>query len=244
MPHSSIMSHRARRLGASLIATAAFAMAPSARGQEAPSSPSSSEVDDLERLERDSIHTRRLLADSVLVAGLVSVAGGAALMVPSADDQAWRYAGVNTAIFGVVNTIVGLLALRGIGNEETTWERDDARAARRTPEGLAQARIHAAIDERRESVGHAINLGLDAAYLGVGATAVAASQLGVDHPNRWLASGAAIGFQALFLVGVDFIGLRRSQVYHRAFVESLSPSFAIVHAAGGPETRFGISGIF
>lgn len=203
-----------------------------------------SEAEGVERLHRDTIRTRRLLADSVFVAGLASIAGGGALIVPSGDDQAWRYAGVNTAIFGVVNSIVGLLALHGIANEEATWESDEGLAARRTPEGLARARIHASIDERRESVGHAINLGLDAAYLGVAGTSLVASQLGVDHPKRWVASGVAIGAQALFLVGIDFIGLTRSQMYHRAFVESVMPTFSVTPTAAGTETSLGVGGTF
>jgi hypothetical protein len=213
-------------------------------GSERDASAQVADVDGLEQLHREAIHTRRVLADSVLIAGLVSIAGGGALIVPDADDQAWRYAGVNTAIFGAVNTVVGLLALHGIAKEESTWETDEARAARRTPEGLARARIHAVLDERRESVGHAINLGLNCAYLGVGGTAVLASQLGVDHPNRWLASGAAIGVQALFLVAIDFIGLTRSSDYHRAFVEGLMPTFAITPTAAGSETRVGLGGTF
>lgn len=203
-----------------------------------------SDAENLERLHRDTIRTRRLLADSVFVAGLGSIAAGGALIVPSGDDQAWRFAGLNTAIFGVVNTIVGLLALHGIAVEETAWESDDGLAARRTPEGLARARIHAALDERRESVGHAINLGLDGAYLGVAGTALVASQLGVDHPKRWLASGISIGVQALFLVGIDFIGMSRSQTYHRAFVESLMPSVSVTPTAAGTETRIGFGGTF
>ena len=209
-----------------------------------------SEAEGVERLHRDTIRTRRLLADSVFVAGLVSIAGGGALIVPSGDDQAWRYAGVNTAVFGVVNTIVGLLALHGISAEEAAWESDEGLAARRTPEGLARARIHASLDERRESVGHAINLGLDGAYLGVAGTALLASQLGVDHPKRWVASGVAIGIQALFLIGIDFTGLTRSQTYHRAFVESLMPTFSVTPATSatgsgtGTETRLGVGGTF
>ena len=205
-----------------------------------------SDAEGVERLHRDTIRTRRLLADSVFVAGLASIAAGGALIVPSGDDQAWRYAGVNTAIFGVVNTIVGLLALRGIASEEATWESDEGLATRRMPEGLARARIHAALDERRESVGHAVNLGLDGAYLGVAATSLVASQLGVDHPKRWVASGIAIGAQALFLVGIDFIGLARSQMYHRAFVESLMSTFSVTPATAtaGAETRFGFAGTF
>jgi hypothetical protein len=48
----------------------------------------------------------------------------------------------------------------------------------------------------------------------------------------------------LFLVGVDYIGLTSSQRYHRAFVESLTPSFAITPSAAGTETRFGLGGTF
>lgn len=233
--------------GAALALVAAFTVL-TARSATAQSMPPSvvSDAEGVERLHRDTIRTRRLLADSVFVAGLASIAGGGALIVPAGDDQAWRYAGVNTAIFGVVNTIVGLLALHGIANEEATWESDEGLAARRTPAGLASARIHAALDERRESVGHAINLGLDGAYLGVAGTSLVASQLGVDHPKRWVASGIAIGAQALFLVGIDFIGLARSQMYHRAFVESLMPTFSVTPAVGtsGSETRFGLGGTF
>jgi hypothetical protein len=206
--------------------------------------PATSDADALEQIHRASLHTRRSLADAVFIAGLVSIAGGGALIVPDGDDQAWRYAGVNTAIFGAVNTVVSLLALHGIAKEEDEWEAEPARAARRTPEGLARARIHAVIDERRESVGHAINLGLNCAYLGIAGTATLASQLGVDHPNRWLASGAAIGFQALFLLGIDFIGLTRSAQYHRAFAEGLAPSLAITPNAAGTEMRAGFGGTF
>jgi hypothetical protein len=184
-------------------------------------------VHELEARRHETFGVRRSLADSVLIAGVASLVGGGALLVPSGDDQAWRFAGVNTAIFGAINTIVGLLALHGIGKEENAWEADDARAARRTADGLERARRHAIVDERRESVGHAINLGLDCAYLGVAGTAIVASQAGVDHPNRWLASGVAIGVQALFLVVIDWVGLARSANDHRAFVEpsiSISPN--------------------
>lgn len=204
----------------------------------------SASADALEQTHREAIQTRRVLADSVLVAGLVSIAGGAALMVSDAEDHAFRYAGLNTAIFGAVNTVVGLLALHGIGNEERTWEAEDARAARRTPEGLARARIHAVLDERRESVGHAINLGLNCAYLGVAGTAVLASQFGVDHPKRWFASGAAIGFQAVFLVAIDFVGLTRSQDYHRRHMLGVEPALAITPTPTGTEARLGLSGRF
>ncbi|MDB5216570.1 MAG: hypothetical protein JWO86_4497, partial [Myxococcaceae bacterium] len=58
------------------------------------------------------------------------------------------------------------------------------------------------------------------------------------------ASGVAIGVQALFLAGIDVIGLTRSQTYHRAFVESLMPTFALTPTPAGTETRFGVGGTF
>ena len=239
-----------RSLLASLTATVALATASGARAQSASASAPATaiavevEVERLELLHTESIATRRALADSVLVGGLVSIAGGGALVIPDADDLAWRFAGINTAIFGAVNTVVGLLALRGIAHEERIWESEEGRAARRTPEGLVRARIHAVIDERRESVGHAVNLGLNCAYAGVGGTAILASRLGVDHPNRWLASGLAVGFQAIFLIGIDFVGLARSLHYHRALVEGFTPAISVVPTPTGSETRIGFSGAF
>ena len=213
-------------------------------GALAPRVPDAREVDELERLHRASLGVRRSLADAVLIAGLVSVGGGATLIIPDGSDQALRFAGINTAIFGAVNTIVGALALRGIGREARAWESAEARAARRTPGGLVRARIHAALDERRESVAHAINLGLGCAYAGVGGTAILASRLGVDHPDRWLASGVAIGVQAAFLIGVDFIGVTRSAGFHRAFVEGLAPTLSVAPTSAGSDTRLGIRGTF
>jgi len=236
------MSRHRTLLGALAAGTAILASAQLAAAQTAPSDPGA--VEALEDLHAESIHTRRLLADAVLAAGLFSLAGGGALIVPAGDDRAWRFAGVNTAIFGAVNTVVGLLALSGIAREERTWESVEARAARRTPEGLIRARMHAVIDERRESAAHAVNLGLGCAYLGIAGTVVLASQLGVEHPDRWLASGAAIGVQALFLVAVDSIGLWRSGHYHGRLVEGLAPTVSVLPAPSGMETRVGVGATF
>ena len=202
------------------------------------------DVPEIERVHRESIATRRALADAVLIVGIGSAAGGAALLVADAEDQAFRFAGLNTAIFGAVNTVVALLALRGIAKEEDAWESPEASARRRTPGGLARARVHAALDERREATSHAINLGLDGAYLGVAGTAILASRLGVEHPSRWLGSGIAIGVQALFLVGVDFIGLRRAAGYHRTFVDGLAPAVSVLPSAAGAEVRLSAGGVF
>lgn len=202
------------------------------------------EVASLEQSRAEAFSTRRALATSVLVAGGVGIVGGGVLMIPSGDDKAWRFAGINTAVFGVVNTVVGLRALFGIRAEERAWDDDAARAARRTPAGLAAARAHAAEDERRESVGHAINLGLDIAYLGVGGTAVLASQVGADHPNRWLASGVAIGVQSAFLLGVDLIGLSTSADYHRAVLANVAPVVSFSPTPHGNDWRVGVGAAF
>jgi len=219
-------------LGRSIPARAQLQVAPEA------------EVRDVESLHGESIATRRTLARAVLVGGIGSTTAGGLLMISGDEDSAFRFAGLNTAVFGVVNTIVSLLALHGIAHEEEQWESAAASADRRAPGGLARARVHAASDERREATSHAVNLGLAAAYLAVGGTAILASRLGVDHPKRWLASGAAIEVQALFLLGIDYLGLRRATHYHRLFVDALAPSVAVVPTSQGSETHLELGGRF
>lgn len=191
---------------------------------------------ELEKLHSESIHTRRVLADAVLVDGVVGLAAGGALMIPSSADGAWRFAGINTAIFGTINTIIGIRALIGIGQEERSWQAID----RSTPAGLLRARLRAAEDERRESVGHAINLGLDCGYIGIGAVAIVASRAGADRPNRWLASGVAIIVQSLFLVAIDWVGLAKSHAYHASFVEGIVPAVSVARTTFGTETLFAV----
>lgn len=192
--------------------------------------------DDLAKLHSESIHTRRLLADAVLVDGLVGLAAGGALIIPDAHDGAWRYAGINTAVFGAINTVIGIRALVGIAREEREWSAID----RSTVEGRHRAALRAAEDERRESVGHAVNLGLDCGYIGIGTVAIIASRAGADHPNRWLASGVAIIVQSVFLVAIDLIGLQNSHRYHGKFVESITPAVAVNRTTFGTETFFGV----
>ena len=206
--------------------------------------PGVSDVASLEQIRRESMDTRRFLADAVLLDGLVGIAGGVALMIPDANDQAWRFAGINTAFFGLVNAVVGGIALAGIAREEQAWESDGARAARRTVDGLRSARIHAAIDERRESVAHAMNLGPNCAYLGVAGTSLLASQLGVEHPNRWLGSGVAIGLQAIVLVAIDLTGVTKSQGYHRAILGGFAPTLAVDTSSRGGQVRLGFARSF
>lgn len=200
------------------------------------------DVRSVEEAHRESISTRRTLAHVVLVAGSSSLVGGSALMIPNAEDLAFRFAGINTAIFGAINTVVALLALRGIGQEEAEWESGTASARRRTPDGLARARVYAALDERREATSHAINLGLGAGYLGIGTAAILASRLGVDHPNRWLGSGVAIAGQALFLLAIDYVGLRRASHFHRVFLKGLVPTIGALPS--GTELQMSFRGAF
>lgn len=174
------------------------------------------ELANLERLHAESMETRRTLAHVVLVDGIVGVTGGALLMIPSSADLGFRFAGLHTLIFGAINTGVGLYALHGIAAEERRWNANSE--SRRTREGLARGKAHAAEDERRESVSHALNLGLDVAYAAIGGTAIVASQAGVEHPNRWLGAGIALCVQATVLVVVDVVGLSRSAEYHAGFV--------------------------
>ncbi len=119
-----------------------------------------------------------------------------------------------------------------------------ARVARRTAAGLQRARAHALDDEARESIGHAVNLGLDVAYAAVGATALAASYSGVDHPLRWRATGVAVGAQAIYLLGVDLYGLRQSSRFHGTLLDGLRPDVAFAPTASGVAIAAGVSGRF
>ena len=99
-------------------------------------------------------------------------------------------------------------------------------------------------DEARESIGHAVNLGLDVAYAAVGATALAASYSGVDHPLRWRATGVAVGAQAIYLLGVDLYGLRQSSRFHGTLLDGLRPDVAFAPTASGVAIAAGVSGRF
>ena len=54
------------------------------------------EVANIEQLHREAIAARRELADAVLVDGLAGIVAGGALIPLDANDQAWRFAGINT----------------------------------------------------------------------------------------------------------------------------------------------------
>jgi len=184
------------------------------------------EVAELGRLRRQSIATRRALSIGVVSAGIISLIGGVVLVVPETENGAARVAGVNTLAFGGVNVVVGAIALAGIRSEEAEWEEDRA-AERETKRGLQRHIMHALADERREEVSHGINLGLGIAYAGAAIATTFASQFGVEHPQRWLASGVSIGAQAIFLIAIDAIGTVDASSQYKSIEELAFSSLGI-----------------
>ena len=160
----------------------------------------------------------------------MSLHGGVALMVPEKDSGTARVAGANTLAFGGVNIIVGAIALAGIRSEEAEWEEDRA-AERETKRGFQRHLMHALADERREEVSHGINLGLGIAYAGGAIATTFASQFGVEHPQRWLASGVSIGAQAIFLIAIDSIGTVDASSQYKS-IEQLA--FSSLGISAGP----------
>ena len=51
---------------------------------------------------------------AVLGAGVVSLVGGGAMMIPDANDQAYRIAGGCAGVFGAIDALIALASLRGI----------------------------------------------------------------------------------------------------------------------------------
>jgi hypothetical protein len=186
---------------------------------------------ELVALRKESLDTRRQLQTSVLTSGIVSIVAGVAMAIPDDYDQGIRYAGFNTIGFGVINTIVGGVALAGIDKEETDWESGSVEPEPSTPEDYRRYRDHALSDESREAWGHGINLGLAGAYAAIGGMAIVVSQLDVDHPNRWLGSGIAIATQAVHLAAVDLIGSAKARDFEERMRE-ISPAVSYDPASG------------
>jgi hypothetical protein len=155
------------------------------------------EAADVERIYHESARQRKRLMIALTAGGVVSTIAGVGIMVPDSHDQAWRVGGGVTLGFGVVNALLGGFALRGIMHEKPITSRKDL---------LAQS--------SREGLVFGINLGLDVAYLMASATAILASQLGVDNSERWLAGGVTGAVQAVFLVGIDIAGVLIARKTH------------------------------
>jgi hypothetical protein len=195
------------------------------------------QVAELGRLRRQSLAVRRSLSIGVVSAGLLSLVGGVVLVVPETDSHAMRVAGVNTLAFGVVNVVVGSVALAGIRSEQAEWE-EERSEERTTATGYRRHLLHALADERREAVSHGINLGLASAYGAAAITAILASQLGVDEPQRWRAAGVSIGTQALFLVVIDAIGTIDAGSQHEALVTLAASSLDVSLGPDGGGVAF------
>lgn len=193
------------------------------------------ELTALEPLHAESLAEKRRLMYAVLGAGVVSMVGGGALMIPDADDQAYRVAGGCAVVFGAIDAVIALTSLRGIRREATAWDRE--RPGRNNAAGLQKARGRWLAAERGEGVAYALNLGLDVAYLSSGLTAVVASQLGAEHPTRWLAGGLSVSVQALFLLGIDLAGLRQASRLQTRLLHDLVPGVSLAGAFAEPAVQ-------
>lgn len=162
--------------------------------------------DPLDAAHQALARDRRRLMIALVTGGVASTVAGAGLTIPGDDDQAWRVGGALTLGFGVVNVAIGAIALAGAGKASRRWQAE-------------RSQRKALSDASRESVAFAVNLGLDAAYLVGGAMAITVSQLGVEHPSRWLAAGIATAVQAVFLLGVDLGGLLIARRAHARFLD-------------------------
>jgi hypothetical protein len=167
---------------------------------------------------------------TLVIDGAVSMVAGAGLCVPSASDQAYRVAGGTSLAFGVLNfgfgvagVIAGLREARTIAAESGARLADSERAKRRLLEKT-----------RSQSLVYAVNLGLDVGYALAGLTAILASQLGVDHPDRWLAGGIATVVQALPVMAVDLTGVLATR---RAQLRALEFAPQVLHSGLGVAIR-------
>jgi hypothetical protein len=171
--------------------------------------------------------TVRRLMTCLVIDGAVGIVGGAALLIPDGADQAFRVAGASTMIFGAINFAIGVSALMGKRGEDRAWREHRPADARRA---LLDGAHH-------EEVLFAINLGLDVGYAIGGVAAILASQLGADHPDRWMAAGVATVVQAVALAAIDLAGtVAASRAFQRrlavAPLVGFSPSGATVGLGG------------
>jgi hypothetical protein len=200
---------------------------------------------ELDAFDTGEARTSRLklrTMDALLAGGIVSTLAGAGLMASDRYDQGLRIAGGLSAGFGVVDLVLGAIAIPASVRAEHAFRAD--RPSRSTPRGLFEARRKAAADEHADATLFAINLGLDGGYVLAGLAAVTASQLGVDHPDRWLAGGLAVVVEGVFLAGIDLAGTTIAHRRHRAIVESLVPVLSVTPTPTGPKGSTGFAGRF
>lgn len=208
--------------------------------QAAPTPALLDELAALEQLHAEAIADKKRLMYAVLGAGVVSLVGGGAMMIPDANDQAYRVAGGCAVVFGAIDAVIALTSLRGIARDARMW--DGQRPGRGNAARLQQARARWLAAERSEGVAYSLNLGLDVAYLSSGLTAVLASQLGAEHPERWLAGGLSVSLQALFLVGIDVAGLLQSSRLQKRLLHDLVPAVSFTGAFAEPSVQLTLAG--
>lgn len=212
----------------------------SASSLPAPTPGLSAALVEIERLHAEAVVDKQRLMHAVLGAGGVSIVSGGLMMITDANDQAYRVAGGCALVFGVIDAAIALTSLRGIGRDARVWESD--RAGRVTGADLQRARARWLAAERGEGVAYAVNLGLDIAYLSSGLTAVLASQLGAEHPERWLAGGLSVSVQALLLVGIDLAGLGQAGRLQKRLLHDLVPGVSLIGAYAEPAVRLTVAG--
>jgi hypothetical protein len=233
---------RVRIIVAIVVALLSFGMA--ARAQ--PSQGSANDADGFEALMHRSFDERQHMAVTLLGVALGSMAGGVPMLVPSEPDQAFRVGGVTTMLFGAANLGFAAAALVTLAADRERFDSPGAARARRTPAGLATARLDAVIEAEQDATIYGVNLGLDVLYLSGGILGIVGSQAHFDdHPNRWLAAGIAITAQALFLGSYDATGVALNGARHAALLRALAPTPTISpNPAGGVDVAIGLAGGF
>jgi hypothetical protein len=152
----------------------------------------------------------RRLQLGLLVGGSASVAAGAALCGFARYDHALQVAGGVTLAFGAADLAAGIAGYLA------------ARRELRTHRGaIVDARELARVAEHKGVV-FAVNLGLDGGFVFAGLTAITASRLTIDHPDRWLAGGIAAVVQGVFAGLIDLMGTLAARRAHRRALHALS----------------------
>ena len=195
----------------------------------------------------DAQHARttrlKLRTMNVLLAGgILSTLAGIGLMVPDGYDQGLRISGALTASFGAINVILGGLSIPNLVKKQRAFEA--ARNARATPAGLLEAKRQDLRDQHADVLLFGINLGLDGGYILAGLAAILASQLGADHPDRWLAGGVATVIQGVFLAGVDTSAMIIANRRHAVILQSILPVLGVANTPTGLQGSIGFAGRF
>ena len=167
---------------------------------------------ELRKLRFEHLLQRRGEGLTLLLGGLISTFGGAAVAVFKRDDNAWLAGGITTLSFGVINTLLGV----GLRDRGGTRRRRvlDSRMFYDSQYRTTRARSMA--EQRSAVVAYGVNFGLDFLYIAAGAVMVAMAR--ADSSNRRWMSGAGIAMiaQGAFLWAFDLAGLIRARHRVRA----------------------------